>query len=176
MFILAIHSFIIFLKEIHKFPLQIYSLVFLRVEFPTGSWKSEAIRLPTDDVGVDGPYVAIGAICSVFLDVWDICRYCAGGGGEIWITSWGMRRINPCKNRQLLPKSLRSEVLGVFTDAVSSLLASSFLHCLSSYSYIDDTLYKQFIQAYIWFINILRTFLTWIICITHFVSTSEIYL
>lgn len=146
------------------------------MEFPTRFWKSEAIRLPADAVGVDGPYVTMGAICSVFLDVWDTCRYYAGGGDKIWISSWGMRRINPCENSRLLLKSLHNEVLCVFTGAVNSLLAGSFLQCLSSYTSVDDTLYKQFIKVFIWFINILRAFLRRIIRITHFVSTPQIYL
>lgn len=41
---------------------------------------------------------------------------------------------------RLLLKSLHNEVLCVFTGAVNSLPASYFLHCLSSYTYIDGTL------------------------------------
>lgn len=75
-----------------------------------------------------------------------------GWGDKIWITTWGMRRINSCESRRLLLKSLHNEVFCVFTVTVNSPLASFFLHCLSSYAYIDDTLYKQFIEVCSWFI------------------------
>lgn len=97
-------------------------------------------------------------------------------GGKIWITSWGMRGINPCESRRLLLKSLHNEVFHVFAATVNSPLTSFILHCLSSYIYIDDTLYKQFIEVYSWFVSILKTFFKWIVSITCFVSTSQIYL
>lgn len=149
--------------------------MFLRVEFSSKFWKSEAI-LPTDALGVSGPFVFVGTICSVFLDVLRFLQVLCRRGGKIWITSWGMRRSNPCESRRLLLKSLHNEVLWVFTATPNSLFASFFLHCLGSYTYIDDTLYKQPIEVYRWFISILRTFLRWIVSITCFVSTSQIWL
>lgn len=169
-----IHSLDKFLKEFRIFPLHIYSLVFLRLEFSPRFWKSEAI-LPTDALQVLA-HMSLWVQFAVFLDVWGIWRHYAGGGGKIWITSWGMRRINPCESRRLLLKSLHNEVFHVFTATVNSRLTSFILHCLSNYIYIDDTLYKQFTEVYSWFISIFKTFLRWTVSITCFVSTSQIYL
>jgi len=124
-FLAVIHSLVKFLKEIQKFPLRIYSTVFRSDGVSYEVLKIWSHMAPYWCCGSWWYVCHYGAICSVLLDVWDICRYLAGGGDKIWITSWGMRRINPCENSRLLLKSLHDEVLWVFTGAVNSLLASS---------------------------------------------------
>lgn len=63
-----------------------------------------------------------------------------GWGDKIWITTWGMRRINSCESRRLLLKSLHNEVFCVFTVTVNSPLASFFLQFIQLCLYWWHTL------------------------------------
>lgn len=70
MFIVLIHSLVKLLKEFHIFPLPIYSLVFLGLEFSPRFWKSETI-LPADLLMLWEflAHVSVGTIWSWMFEV-----------------------------------------------------------------------------------------------------------